>query len=138
MKKQILFLISVVGLLVLAACGGATPEAEPAVESGAAPAQEVETTAEEAVVEAETETEMAEAESSEMEVVDAEEAETAEMDTVMEAVEAEEADMAESVEMEETEVEVASADTAAIVNPTDFAQIGETGRPQFFNSFATW
>ena len=48
----------------------------------------------------------------------------------------------EAVVEEEPEEEMAEAEPAAeevtIVAPTDFALIGQTGRPQFVNSYANW
>ena len=156
MKKHVIFMFSVVGLLLLAACGGTTePAANPAevvepetqsVESvEEAEAEVVEEAAEPEIVEEAVEEEMVEEVTDDAETVEAEEAEMAEEAEEAEmAEEAEEAEMAEEAmeeevaEVENNEAEVAEAETVAIVNPTDFDQISQTGRPQFLNSFATW
>ena len=130
MKKQMMFILSVVGLLLLAACGGTTaPTAEPAV----APVSSI--SEPETVVETEPEVDSAVAvETTETEAV---EAEAMESETETEMV-AEEAAEVEVMEEEMEDAEVADAEMVAVVGTTDFGQIGKTGRPQFFNSFATW
>ena len=130
MKKQMMFILSVVGLLLLAACGGTTaPTAEPAVEPLSSASEP------ESIVDVEPEADSAvEVDTTETEVV---EAEAMESETEMEMV-AEEAAAVEVVEEEMEEAEVADAEVVAVVGPTDFDQIANTGRPQFFNTFATW
>ena len=111
-----LLLIGLVGLVVLAACGQAetAPQAEPVVELPAAPdVSEESQPAEVAVVE----------EAVEEAVVETDAEVVAETEPAEEMVEEAQAEMAEA---------------APRPDPSDIALVGNTGRPQFLNSFANW
>ncbi|MEM8857110.1 MAG: hypothetical protein AAGD96_02240 [Chloroflexota bacterium] len=112
MKRFLLLSGSLLLLFLLTACGGSTEPAAVSTEADAQDALEVEVEPVEEVVEEEPEIEVVEEAAEEVVV---------EEDPQEEAVEAEPAG-------EET----------VIVSPTDFDLIGQTGRPQFINSYANW
>lgn len=143
-KQTSAILLLLLFSIFLAACGGsAEPAAEPEV------VEQVEEI-EEAVIEEASEPEPAVVE--EMEEVSEPAAEIVEEVEVVEEVSEPEAEMAEEMEAEEEAVveeaeseEVAEAAPAeseaemvAIVAPTDFDKLGQTGRPAFLNSYANW
>ena len=143
MKRFILLSGSLLILFLLVACGGST---EPAAVSSEADAEVQDTVevAEESAVEAVVEEVIEEEPAIEIAEEPAEEPapEVVEEPAEEAAVEAVEDSAEEAVIEEEPEEEVAEIETVveepAIVDPTDFAMIGQTGRPQFINSYATW
>ena len=137
MKRLFLLSGSLLILFLMTACGGG---AEPAATSSESDTQDTAEVVVEAPEEEAVEAVAEEAVEIVEEVVEEEpEVEVVE-ETVKEAVVEEE--VAEEAMVEEPQEEVAEADSAVeeavVVGPTDFELIGQTGRPQFINSYATW
>ncbi|MFK7801538.1 MAG: hypothetical protein AB8G95_07910 [Anaerolineae bacterium] len=124
MKRLVLICGLLLTLFLMVACGG-TPEPA-AVEPQAEAAVEV---ASSSSIETEAQVEAPEP------VVVVEEVAEVEVVEEAESVEVIEVDIEDPAVIAEAEIAI---EAAAIVNPTDFNKISQTGRPQFLNSYADW